>query len=117
MVQYLYSELFDVFPDLLLLIFKTNLSVVSITATCSTSKIRYYSKYNLFSCPRSPGVVEGGREMSVVAAAKPGSVNKENTPNITATVTFTPSRGMMLLGGRQHLYLDRISLMDHDGNR
>ena len=55
--------------------------------------------------------------MSVVAAAKPGSVNKENTQNITATVTFTPSRGMMLLGGRQHLYFDRISLMDHDSNR
>ncbi|GFG36664.1 hypothetical protein Cfor_11008 [Coptotermes formosanus] len=64
----------------------------------------------------SPGVIEGGREMSVVAAAKPGSVNVELTPNLTATVTFTPSRGMMLLGGRQHLFLDRISLMDHQGN-
>lgn len=90
---------------------------MSITVLCSASKIRYYSQYILFSCPRSPGVVEGGREMSVVAAAKHGSVNKENTLNITATVTFTPSRGMMLLGGRQHLYLDRISLMDHNGNR
>jgi hypothetical protein len=90
---------------------------MSITIPCSTPKIRYYTQYILFSCPRSPGVIEGGREMSVVAAAKHGSVNKKNTPNITATVTFTPSRGMMLLGGRQHLYLDRISLMDHDGNR
>ena len=90
---------------------------MSITVTRSTSKITYYSQYILFSCPRSPGVIEGGREMSVVAAAKPGSVNKENTPNITATVTFAPSRVMLLLGGRQHLYLDRISLMDHDGNR
>ena len=113
----MYSKLFDLFPDFLLLIFKTNLSVVSITVTRSTSKIRYYSQCIIFSFPRSPGVIEGGREMSVVAAAKPGSVNKENTPNITATVTFTPSRGMMLLGGRQHLYFDRVSLMDHDGNR
>jgi hypothetical protein len=55
--------------------------------------------------------------MSVVAAAKPGIVNVKHTPNLTATVTFTPSRGMMLLGGPNHLFLDRISLMDHHGNR
>jgi hypothetical protein len=55
--------------------------------------------------------------MSAVAAAKPGSVSLENTPNLTATVTFTPSRGMMRIGGPQHIFLDRISLMDHHGNR
>lgn len=64
----------------------------------------------------SLGVVEGGREMSVVAAAKPGSVSLENTPNLTATLTFTPSRWMMRIGGPQHIFLDRISLMDHHGN-
>ncbi|XP_033611776.1 uncharacterized protein LOC111875625 isoform X2 [Cryptotermes secundus] len=64
----------------------------------------------------SLGVIEGGREMSVVAAAKPGSVSVENNLNLTATITFTPSRGMMRIGGQQHIFLDRISLMDHHGN-
>jgi hypothetical protein len=62
-------------------------------------------------------VLEGGREMSVVAAAKPGSVSVQHTPNLTATLTFTPSPGMMRIGGPQHLFLDSISLMDHHGNR
>jgi hypothetical protein len=65
---------------------------------------------------RSLGAIEGARELSVVAAAKTGSVNLENT-NLTATVTFTPSRGMMRIAGPQHVFLDRISLMDHHGNR
>jgi hypothetical protein len=66
---------------------------------------------------RSLGAIEGARELSVVAAAKPGSVNVENTPNLTATITFSPSRGMLRIAGPQHVFLDRISLMDHHGNR
>jgi hypothetical protein len=66
---------------------------------------------------RSLGAIEGARELSVVTAAKPGSVDLENTPNLTATVTFTPSRGMLRIAGPQHIFLDRISIMDHHGNR
>ncbi|XP_069675007.1 pancreatic triacylglycerol lipase-like [Periplaneta americana] len=65
---------------------------------------------------QSPDVIEGGREMSVIAAAKPGSVSVEHNPNLTATLTFTPSQGMRRIGGQHHLFLDRISLVDHNGN-
>lgn len=90
---------------------------VSMGSEASQQKLFQPDSDDVLVCCRSRVAIEGGREVSAVVAALPGAVSARNTPSVRATITFTPSGGMTRIGGPQHLFLDRISLMDHHGNR
>ncbi|KAJ9592617.1 hypothetical protein L9F63_015718, partial [Diploptera punctata] len=61
--------------------------------------------------------VRGSREMFVVAAAEPGSVNAEHTSNLEAKITFIPSQQLLDTEEPHLLILTFISISDHYGNR
>jgi hypothetical protein len=59
-------------------------------------------------------MIAGGQELAAVAAAKPGSVDPERTPTLTAALTFRPRPTSTLL--TQRLILDRVTVTTQEGH-